>query len=106
MYYRINGGTWSKINPDARQLLLAQLAPGNYDIEFCLGAAGSKVAGAVHVYIRKPFWAQWWFYGLLGLLLAIVLYAASRTITRDIARRESLVVQTVAVADNIIVRIE
>ena len=34
---------------------------------------------------------------LLGLLLAIVLYAASRTISADISKREALVVQTVAV---------
>ena len=34
---------------------------------------------------------------LLGLLLAIVLYAASRTITADIGKREALVVQTASV---------
>ena len=34
---------------------------------------------------------------VLGLLLAIVLYAGSRTISRDIERRESLVVQPVLV---------
>lgn len=34
---------------------------------------------------------------VLGLLLAIVLYAASRTITADIGKREALVVQTAAV---------
>ncbi len=101
LYYRINGGTWSKINPDARQLLLAQLAPGNYDIEFCLGAAGSKVAGAVHVYIRKPFWAQWWFYGLLGLLLATVAALILQQRNKVVQRKHSLNMEKLALENSL-----
>lgn len=75
LYYRIQGGSWSKTDPDSRQLLLAGLAPGQYDIAFCLGAPSQDIAAVVRLHILRPFWMQTWFY-LLGLLLLAAFVAA------------------------------
>ncbi|MEY3442510.1 MAG: hypothetical protein RLZZ519_791 [Bacteroidota bacterium] len=74
LYYRINGGLWNKTSTDTRQLMLLQLAPGDYLIEFCLGVPGNPVAAQVHLIIRGPFWSQTWFY-LLCLMFFLALVA-------------------------------
>ncbi len=58
-------------------------------------AAGSEVVTAAHRAVGLQ--EAMLMIPLLGLLLAIVLYAASMTIARDIAKREALMVQPVAV---------
>ena len=58
-------------------------------------AAGSAVITAAHKAVGLQ--EAMLMIPVLGLLLAIVLYAGSRTITRDINRREALVVQTARV---------
>lgn len=70
LYYRIQGGGWSKADPESRQLLLARLAPGNYLVEFCLGMPSTDIAAVVRLRILRPFWMEPWFYALLLLVLA------------------------------------
>jgi signal transduction histidine kinase len=70
LYYRIQGGEWRKADPDTRQLLLARLAPGDYAVEFCLGAPATDIVATVRIRIQSPFWMKAWFYVLCLLLLA------------------------------------
>jgi hypothetical protein len=74
LYYRIRGGSWRKADPGSRQLLLAGLAPGNYDIEFALGTPQSPPAATVRLRVLRPFWMESWFY-VLCLLILVVLIA-------------------------------
>ncbi len=69
LFYRINDGPWSNTNDDSRELMLVQLAPGDYHIEFCLGVPGNQVAATVRLSIQGPFWRQLWFYSLIFFLL-------------------------------------
>lgn len=70
LYYRINDRPWTLTHPDSRQLLLAQLSPGDYRIEFCLGAPNCMRSGLVRVRISPPFWRQTWF--AILVLMALV----------------------------------
>ncbi len=69
LFYRINEGPWSSTSADSRELMLVQLAPGDYRVEFCMGVPGNQIAATIQLNIRGPFWRQIWFYFLILMLL-------------------------------------
>lgn len=75
LWYSINEGVWEQARTSERSLRLARLAPGDYDIRFCLGAPCEETAAEVHIRISKPWWMQAWFYIALalGFILVILL---------------------------------
>lgn len=86
LYYRINDRPWALANPDSRQLLLAQLSPGDYHIEFCLGQPNCTAAAQVRVRISPPFWQTTWFGILITIavagIVALIFWQRNRILQR------------------------
>lgn len=74
LFYRINEGPWSSTSADSRELMLVQLAPGDYRVEFCMGVPGNQIAATIQLNIRGPFWRQIWFYFLIIMLLGTLAF--------------------------------
>lgn len=90
LHYRINDGPWHKTDPESRQLLLAQLSPGDYAVAFCLGMPGSETVATVRLRIRNPFWLEPWFYLLWVVVLAGAGVGVIAMRSRAQARRHKL----------------
>jgi signal transduction histidine kinase len=80
--YRLNGSsdtTWSKPE-NIHEASYINLAPGNYIFEVkTLGWNGKYGEPATFEFsIATPFWKQWWFITVCGLLIAAAIYAVYR----------------------------
>jgi len=72
IHYRINKGRWNDLESNVRHVEFPSLAPGKYNIEF-------KTLGVLHKQkvefeILLPFWKTWWFYLLVFLISATIIY--------------------------------
>ncbi|HTD94105.1 MAG TPA: two-component regulator propeller domain-containing protein [Chitinophagaceae bacterium] len=57
------------------------LPPGNYTFKaYCTNSDGvpSRIMAELHIKVRSPFWETWWFYALLALAVAALLYFIDR----------------------------
>lgn len=70
--YRVNQHEWRDIPSTQRMLEFASLSPGNYRIQFKVnGVLQQAIASFI---IRRPWYAQFWFYGLFIVLLLALVY--------------------------------
>jgi signal transduction histidine kinase len=92
--YRVDGGAWSAFSPSTRAWM-AGLEPGTHLFEVRAMDRDLNVdpTPARHRFrVLRPWWAQPWLIGLVGLSLALLIYALVR-ITRAIARERGAVLQ-------------
>ena len=72
-----------------RSVSYSGLAPGNYRFEIRArypGHAWDTNPAGFQFELLAPFWRQWWFIGLAGLMVAGLLYVAIRARTRQVER--------------------
>ena len=58
------------------QLRFTSLAPGNYTLEIYARNYNSEWntrPAVIEIIVEKPFWLTWWFYAVIGLILAFVI---------------------------------
>ena len=81
-YYKLQGidKEWKKGN-ELNQAAYNYLPPGTYTFEVKAenpdGLSSSKVTRVI-IRVHPPFWKSWWFYGVLILCIAILLYGFDR----------------------------
>ncbi|MAX70853.1 MAG: hypothetical protein CMC76_07080 [Flavobacteriaceae bacterium] len=68
------------------------LPSGNYTFQVKIANSNSTVKG-INFNIAKPFWRTWWFYGLVGLVLASLLYAFYRRKINKLTREQNAKLQ-------------
>lgn len=66
--YRINNNSWFQLSKGQEKIYLSQLAPGNYTL--FIRQLGIPKNYMLNFTILSPFWEEWWFFLLMGLLIA------------------------------------
>ncbi len=103
LYYKVNDGKWQTASPGSRELKLASLAPGNYEISFELRSenGNSFVQPSIKFTIKKPFWTEWWF-GLICLgVVSAGSYSYYRWQTQLLKKQNALVLEKVELEKNL-----
>jgi signal transduction histidine kinase/ligand-binding sensor domain-containing protein len=94
--YRLLGSrneAWQTTRSLERSIRFASLMPGTYRFEAYAENAATRAKGrliAVPLTILRPWWNQWWFFGLLALVLAGLLYALYRFRLRQLFKMERM----------------
>ena len=88
--YKLDGydGEWIHTGKN-RTAYYTRLSPGTYT--FKVKAAGPNgeygpELSAMSVIVKRPFWSTWWFIGLSGLVLLLIILIIFRVRTRAISR--------------------
>ena len=81
-YYRLENidKEWV-VAEDNHQAVYTWLPPGDYVFKVnCQNGDGiwSKAITTLNIHVANPFWKTWWFYGMLVLLAAAILYGIDR----------------------------
>ena len=93
--YRLEGveGQWQEVGSDRRFASYTQLRPGHYRFR----VQGATARGAwgepgltVAIDIRPPWWATWWFRGILAVFVLALIVAAYGWRVRQIAHQFAL----------------
>lgn len=73
--YRLNGSDEEEIFlGNSNEIRFNSLSPGNYTLEVFVRRTGgewSAVPARLDIKIAAPFWGEWWFWVLIGILLII-----------------------------------
>lgn len=103
LYYKINNGKWQVISPMVRNLKLASLSPGEYDIYFELRGDKGKVYAQdpVSFKISKAFWNEWWFWCAGFVIISACGYSYYKWQTSIIRHQNKLVLEKVELEKNL-----
>lgn len=74
--YRINQKEWISLGSE-NSIHFSNLSPGKYEVEIKYYAASninSETIRKITFTILAPFWQRWWFYSILGLAIAGMVY--------------------------------
>ncbi|HYE55029.1 MAG TPA: two-component regulator propeller domain-containing protein [Chitinophagaceae bacterium] len=77
VFYKLAGlETEWKEDSKAKQAIYNYLPPGNYTfMAGCMGPDGNIInINSMRIHISAPFWKTWWFYSMLALAAAALLY--------------------------------
>lgn len=80
--YKLEGldNKWMSAD-DRQQAIYTYLPPGNYDLKFrYIDMEGRlyDINNHLAIHVSSPFWKTWWFYSILVLLLASILFLLDR----------------------------
>jgi hypothetical protein len=103
LYYKINDGQWQLADNAIRNLKLASLASGSYDIAFRLMSDDGAIypQQLLSFQINKPFWGQGWFWISGFVLLAIGIYSYFKWQTGLLKKRNALVLEKMELEKNL-----
>lgn len=103
LYYRINDGKWQLTSGNVRDLKLASLSPGGYNISFELRADNGKIypQPAIEFIIKKPIWTEWWFLGGCLILLTASGYTYYKWQTNILKEQNALMLEKVELEKNL-----
>ena len=90
-----------KLSPNSQQAIFNSLPPGTYTFKaMCKNGDGeeSKVMAELHIKVFAPFWKTWWFYLLVIMLVASLVYWIDR---ERMKRKESLQKMRSQIAGNL-----
>ncbi len=103
IYYKINNGEWV-VNPaNSRSLNLASLSPGDYKITFAQGVGDGKLFPAVvmNIFIAKPYWMTFWFWGLVLVVCGAIAYTYYKWQTGILKNKNALLAEKVELERNL-----
>jgi len=103
LYYRINDGKWQLTSGNVRDLKLASLSPGDYNISFELRSDNGKTypQHAIEFIIKKPFWTEWWFWAGCVVLLTAGGYTYYKWQTNILKEQNALMLEKVELEKNL-----
>lgn len=103
LYYRINDGKWQLTSGNVRDLKLASLSPGGYNISFELRSDNGKIypQPAIEFIIKKPIWTEWWFLGGCLILLTASGYTYYKWQTNILKEQNALMLEKVELEKNL-----
>jgi signal transduction histidine kinase/ligand-binding sensor domain-containing protein len=93
--YRLEGldSRWYETDSTRRQATYTTLPSGQYDfrVQAASGRGPWNEQGAsLHIEVRPPWWATWWFRSLYGLLLALAVWWAYRIRVSQVSHRVTI----------------
>jgi len=93
--YRLKGADdeWQTTQPGERVLRYALLPPGNYQFEaIATNKKGREQPQQIdfEITINKPWWKQWWFYGLILLLIGCAVFILEENRVKQLLRVEKV----------------
>lgn len=103
LMYKINTGKWQEASAATRNLKLASLSPGQYDISFQITADDGKVYNkdTVHFTINKPFWSEWWFWASCLIIISASGLTYYKWQTTLLKKQSALMLQKVELEKNL-----
>ena len=103
LFYKINNGSYKRVSNSVRVLRLASLAPGTYDLSFKLQDEKGNDFGVYEMkfVIKKPFWSEWWFWGLCAALFSVGAYTYYKWKTTQLKKQSALRLEKVELEKNL-----
>jgi ligand-binding sensor domain-containing protein/two-component sensor histidine kinase len=103
LQYSINGEPWRSNPNSSRNIKLVALSPGRYHLSFRLVADGGAVypQRSLHLFVRSPFWLQWWFWLICLAMVGYVTYLFFRWKTRQLQRKNVLMLEKMELEKNL-----
>lgn len=98
--YSINDEDWVTIIPKGRSIEFASLSPGTYRIKFRVNDSIIEHA-SILLKIHKPFWLQWWFIGLMIVIVGLILVSYYRWQIGLLLHKNKLVTEKMALENEL-----
>lgn len=101
--FRVNDGPWQATAANTRDLKLASLAPGRYDVQFRMHGGDGRLFDqrSLSFSIRKPFWTEWWFWSACFAAAAVGGYSYYKWQTSILKKKNALAVEKVELEKNL-----
>jgi len=101
--FRVNDGPWQSTAANTRNLKLASLAPGRYDVQFRMHGGDGKLfeQRSLSFSIRKPFWTEWWFWTACFGAAAAGGYSYYKWQTSILKKKNALAVEKMELEKNL-----
>jgi two-component sensor histidine kinase len=96
--YRLKGAydtTWKKTVKDDRSISFVSLKPGDYTFQ-CYAVNFQNQSSDVISFpfsVSKPWWQQWWFYGLIFLSLSLSAYYLMKRRILAVRKRDNIAIE-------------
>jgi len=103
LQYNVNNSGWHTAPNTTRNLKLASLSPGDYELSFRLMADSEKSypQRSLHFSISKPFWTEWWFWTMCFGTMAVAGYSYYKWQTTILKKKNALVVEKMELEKNL-----
>ncbi len=103
LQYRVNGGNWQQAANTTRNLKLASLSPGEYELSFRLKADSGRMypQQSLLFSISRPFWTQWWFWCYCFMTLSVCAYVYYMRQTTQLKKKNALILEKMELEKNL-----
>lgn len=95
VYYKVNNGIWESMIANNRTLRFSSLAAGNYTIYLKVVSGNDEVVQKIGLYIKKPFWQEWWFYSIGSVLFIVIFFVYYKTTIKRINKKNRRIIERV-----------